>query len=429
MPWGRLTCRDHGRRSSSRRRPAASRRRPAPASSRIHSGRSGAVRPREGRRADGRQAARRRIERSPASWSEPMAPVPPPSAGKTGARDGLHRRRRGRPRRKRHQAAQRDDERTARRGTPSQPWYRHRRSAARWPAGERRRHPVPVGCGTSGTRSARRPRPSPSRPTGRCAEATMISTMPPRSMPTDAVCCAMLYRFSGDRKLPVRTWKAIAITASTPAMIDQAQVERTDLELARSDRRWRVRHRRRRPGATAVRCSPGTAILQAVGATGRATPLQAALVFDVAGLDRHVEVVRGHRHRLEEDRIHLTFFSPSAQTTAPSTFLPPGQRHRRRVAAFAAEVARVLPHRHRLRAERDAVQRRVVAVLARTPERPSGPWRRQRRDHPAGHAVVRGDDRVDLVLVLGQDLLHVLLARPQASSRRYSSPTILMSPS
>ena len=35
--------------------------------------------------------------------------------------------------------------------------------------------------------------------------------------------------------------------------------------------------------------------------------------------------------------------------------------------------------------------------------------RRQRRDNATGGAVIRGDDRIDVVVVGGQDLLHVAL--------------------
>ncbi len=102
-----------------------------------------------------------------------------------------------------------------------------------------------------------------------------------------------------------------------------------------------------------------------------------------------------------------TFFSPSAHFTAPSTFLPLA-RDIGGGGSFAAQVARVLPHRHGLRAHRHAVQRGVVTVLARHRHALQAAGR-QRCHHTAGHAVVGGHHRVDLVAVLGEDLLHVLL--------------------
>ena len=84
-----------------------------------------------------------------------------------------------------------------------------------------------------------------------------------------------------------------------------------------------------------------------------------------------------------------------------------GQRHGD-LAGLAAELAAVLPDRHGLGALGDAVQRGVVAVLPRDRDAVHA-LRRQRRHRAAGGAVVRGDDRVDVVVVRGQDLLHVAL--------------------
>ena len=54
--------------------------------------------------------------------------------------------------------------------------------------------------------------------------ATMINTMTVARIPTTAVCWAMLYRFSGDRKMPSdNRLKTSAITTSTPAMSTMRQ--------------------------------------------------------------------------------------------------------------------------------------------------------------------------------------------------------------
>ena len=51
----------------------------------------------------------------------------------------------------------------------------------------------------------------------------------------------------------------------------------------------------------------------------------------------------------------------------------------------------------------------MVAVLARDRDRAGQALSRQRRDDAAGGAVIGGHNRVDLVVVGGQELLHVLL--------------------
>ena len=51
----------------------------------------------------------------------------------------------------------------------------------------------------------------------------------------------------------------------------------------------------------------------------------------------------------------------------------------------------------------------MVAVLAGNRHRASQALCRQSGDGATGGAVIRGDDRIDLVVVGGQELLHVLL--------------------
>src|SRR5438552_8458522 len=79
----------------------------------------------------------------------------------------------------------------------------------------------------------------------------------------------------------------------------------------------------------------------------------------------------------------------------------------RRVAGGLAEQARVLPDVDGLRAERDAVQGGLVAVLTGYRHLAGEALRGERSDHATGHAIVLRENRIDLVLVLREDLLHV----------------------
>ncbi len=130
-----------------------------------------------------------------------------------------------------------------------------------------------------------------------------------------------------------------------------------------------------------------------------------------AGLDDDIEVVPGDRHRRQQDGGHRHLaraVGPRLDARKRRELGALGKRHRR-LPRCPAEQARVLPHAHRLRAERDTVQRRVVAVLARHRHRTGHALRRQCSDGAARRAVVRGHDRVDAVAVGGQELLHVAL--------------------
>src|SRR6185436_609037 len=82
---------------------------------------------------------------------------------------------------------------------------------------------------------------------------------------------------------------------------------------------------------------------------------------------------------------------------------------RRSLARGLAEETRVLPNVDRLRPERDAVEGGLVAVLAGHRHLAGEALRGEGGNHAAGHAVVLREDRVDAVLVRGEDLLHVRL--------------------
>ena len=73
-----------------------------------------------------------------------------------------------------------------------------------------------------------------------------------------------------------------------------------------------------------------------------------------------------------------------------------------------AKLAGVLPDRDGLRAERDAVERSEIAVLAGNRNALEA-LRRQRGDDAACGAVIRGDHGIDVVVVGREDLLHVPL--------------------
>ena len=88
--------------------------------------------------------------------------------------------------------------------------------------------------------------------------------------------------------------------------------------------------------------------------------------------------------------------APSAMATAASPAALPRARE-----SFQTDTS--------LRAERNAVERRLVAVLAGDRHGAGEALRIERRDDAGGHAVILGDDRIDLVVGRGQALLHVLL--------------------
>src|SRR5271163_1718380 len=129
---------------------------------------------------------------------------------------------------------------------------------------------------------------------------------------------------------------------------------------------------------------------------------------DPALVDDRVKVVLGDGERGQKDAVDLDALGAAGERLDHGDIghlLFVGEIDRR-FAGDPTQIAGVLPDRHGLGAERDAVDRRVVAVLARDWDRAGHALGGQRRDDAAGHAVVLGDDRVDLVVILGEDLLH-----------------------
>src|ERR1700704_5682688 len=83
----------------------------------------------------------------------------------------------------------------------------------------------------------------------------------------------------------------------------------------------------------------------------------------------------------------------------------------RGVAGGLAEQARVLPDVDRLGTKGHAVQGGLVAVLAGHRHLAGETLRGEGGDHATGHAVVLRENRIDLVLVLREDLLHLGLRK------------------
>src|SRR5262249_1044711 len=82
------------------------------------------------------------------------------------------------------------------------------------------------------------------------------------------------------------------------------------------------------------------------------------------GLDDDVKVVARDGHRSEESRLQLDFLLPATPFRRLLDRLARSQCDCR-VGRFLAELARILPNCHGLRAERDAVERRMIRVLTR----------------------------------------------------------------
>src|SRR5580704_1785331 len=185
----------------------------------------------------------------------------------------------------------------------------------------------------------------------------------------------------------------------------------------RCRRIWRGRRYNRKPR----RFTNGAAFYVSLnaGAVNSAAELHRARLHagadfrlgDPALVDDRVEVLPGDREWRQQDAIDLDALGAASERLHVRNgghLLAVRERHRR-LARDLAEVARVLPDRNGLGAKRDAVDRRVVAILARHRNRTGHSLRSKRRNDAARHAVVLSDDRIDLVVVLGEDLLHVLL--------------------
>src|SRR4029078_3989213 len=88
---------------------------------------------------------------------------------------------------------------------------------------------------------------------------------------------------------------------------------------------------------------------------------------DPFGVDHDIEGVLGDRNRRQQDRVHFDLLRAVAELDRTLDLVErraAGELDRCFAGALA-ERPRILPHRHGLSAEGDAVERRLVAVLAR----------------------------------------------------------------
>src|SRR5664280_591963 len=131
---------------------------------------------------------------------------------------------------------------------------------------------------------------------------------------------------------------------------------------------------------------------------------------DPPGVEDDVEVVLGDRLGGEEDRRQGVLARARERRGASHLGdVGVGAELGRCLTGSLAEEAGVLPDVHGLRAEGDPVQGGSVAVLARDRNLAREALGRERGDDAAGHAIVLGEDGVNLVVVRRQDLLHLLL--------------------
>ena len=79
------------------------------------------------------------------------------------------------------------------------------------------------------------------------------------------------------------------------------------------------------------------------------------------------------------------------------------------LAGRRAELTGVLPHAHRLRAERDPVERRLVTVLTRHRDLPARPWASRAAMTPPAMPSFSREHCVDLVVLGREELLHLRL--------------------
>src|ERR1700727_852386 len=110
---------------------------------------------------------------------------------------------------------------------------------------------------------------------------------------------------------------------------------------------------------------------------------------DPALVDDRVEVLPGDREGRQQDAIDLDALGAAGERLHVGNgghLLAVRERHRS-LARDPAEVARVLPDGNGLGAERDAIDRRVVAILARHRHRTGHALRSKRRHDATGHAV------------------------------------------
>src|ERR1700722_9709724 len=279
---------------------------------------------------------------------------------------------------------------------------------------------------------------------------TMTSTMPVAMTAIDDVWTLKFHKLRGDRNRPspfcaqVMMLKPIQISASAlimPSMRVSTSVALSNRRMADSfgaalvalgaaevmlapdlvALRCRRIRRGRRYNRKPRRFTNGAAFFVSLNASAvnsaaelHCARLHAGADFrlgDPALVDDHVEVLPGDREWRQQDSIDLNALGAASERLHVGNgchLLAIRERHGG-VARDLAEVARVLPDRDGLRAKRDAVDRGVVAILARDRHGTGHPWRGERSDAPPGHTVVLSHHRIDLVVILGEDLLHVLL--------------------
>src|SRR5664280_236095 len=132
---------------------------------------------------------------------------------------------------------------------------------------------------------------------------------------------------------------------------------------------------------------------------------------DPPRVEDDVEVVLGDRLGGEEDRRQgVLARAREGRGAGHLGDVGVGAELGRCLTGSLAEEAGVLPDVHGLRAEGDPVQGGGVAVLARDRNLAREALGRKRGHDAAGHAVVLGENSVNLVVVGRQDLLHLLLS-------------------
>src|SRR5690606_28251555 len=130
-----------------------------------------------------------------------------------------------------------------------------------------------------------------------------------------------------------------------------------------------------------------------------------------AGIDDEVEIVAGDRDRGQEYRVHLDAIRAVGPLLRTLDVFH-GGAFGELVGDFgraAPEVTSILPDRNSLGSECDAVERRVVAILPRDRNRTGQALRLESGNGATGGAVIGGDDGIHVIVVLGQELLHVAL--------------------
>src|SRR5690349_965661 len=144
---------------------------------------------------------------------------------------------------------------------------------------------------------------------------------------------------------PERTWKPTAM-ATRIAAISSSRRSRPARRSARSDRSPRATR------STAVSVIPP--LLAGRGRLVSADALAELVLLDPSGLHDDVEIVPRDRHRREEPRLQLDLLLAAVPLRGLLDGLAGGERDRG-TRGLLPQLARVLPHRHRLRAERDTI--------------------------------------------------------------------------